>query len=69
METLTEIHATYLLDCTQPELCDCLSCDAARRDRVRTFAERWFAEQLVDEQSGIRTVRPPAMSTLTERAA
>lgn len=30
--------------------------------QVRTYAETWFAENLVDEQSGVRTVRPPAFA-------
>lgn len=37
----------------------------AQSAQVRTYAETWFADNLVDEQSGVRTVRPPAMSART----
>ncbi len=54
----------FLLDCSQPALCDCVSCDEARRAQVRAFAERWEEQHSGAEWSGVRasaTVRPPRL--------
>ena len=67
MEELSEIAVEFLIDCSQPELCDCETCDLKRRARVTAFAARWMERN--PEQSGVRanplssteTVRPPRM--------
>jgi hypothetical protein len=69
---LAEVSVEYLLDCSQPALCDCGSCDEARRAKVRVFAERWISEHSGEEPSGVRacaTVRPPRLSPRVERGS
>jgi hypothetical protein len=60
MEALNEIAVEFLIDCSQPQLCDCTTCDNARRAKVQAFSARWFAENDMDSQS----YRPRCSETL-----
>ncbi len=64
---IMDLTADVTLECesaSMGDLCECESCDIARRAKIQAFVTRWEDQHYGAEMSGVRareTVRPPRL--------